>query len=280
MTSDEECVLLLGGFDGIHKGHKKLLDRALSLSLKVGITTITGVKGNELFNIEEREEIFKRAGIDFVIEAEFSESFKDISPEDFIACLISRFNVKAFVCGEDFRFGRDAKGDAELLKESGIPVYVEEICRDENGEKISSTSIKRNISEGRLDIAAKTMLFPFCVTGEVIHGRRMGTAIGFPTANMYYPTSKVKLPEGVYAVSVYIEGKRYIGIANYGRCPTFHVEYKLLESYIDGFSGNLYGERLRVYFHFRIRDVEKFPSDAELKAQLERDIERVREVNL
>lgn len=278
----EPCVFLLGGFDGIHIGHKKLIDRAKRFSLPIGIMTISGIKSpSVLFDVPEREEIFEKLGISFVLEADFSDEFKNISADDFIKIILSRFRIKAFVCGKDFRFGKGAEGTPGFLaRRSHIPVIEEDIDTDGEGRKISTSLIKKEISAGNLSEASAFLVSPFCVTGETIHGRHMGSSLSFPTANMYYPPDKTPLREGVYAVSVYIEGKKYKGIANYGRCPTFRVEYKLLETYIDGFCGDLYGSVLRVYFHFRIRDIKQFPSKEALKAQLEKDIDTVRRVDL
>lgn len=276
------CVFLLGGFDGIHVGHKKLIDRAKSFSLPIGIITISGIKTpSVLFDLSEREEIFEKLGISFVLEAEFSDDFKNISADDFIKKILSRFCVKAFICGKDFRFGRGADGTPEFLKErSCVPVIAEDIDSDAKGRKISTSLIKDEISSGNLSEASSFLVCPFCVTGKVIHGRHVGGSLSFPTANMYYPQGKTPLKEGVYAVSVCIDGKSYKGIANYGRCPTFNVEYKLLETYIDGFDGDLYGRVLRVYFHFKIREIKEFPSKDALKEQLQKDIETVRRIDL
>lgn len=283
LLSDENvfhapCVFLLGGFDGIHCGHKKLIEKAKEFYLPIGMMTINGAKSSSsLFTMEEREEIFEQLGVSFVLETEFSEEFKNTSAEAFLSLITERFNVKAFVCGKDFRFGKGASGTPAFLREkTGILVFDEDISIDGDGRKISTTTVKELLKEGKVEEANRILATPFCVTGEVIHGRRVGESMGFPTANMIYPENKTPIQDAVYAVSVSIGGKKYRGIANYGRCPTFDISYKLVETYIDGFSGDLYGKTLRVYFDAKIRDIKKFSGKEELTAQLSEDIEKVR----
>lgn len=271
------CVFLLGGFDGIHIGHKKLVDKAKSFGLPVGIMTIRGGKGESLFTQEEREVIFEQVGIDFVLEADFTESFKNLSAEDFLALLTQKFNIAGFVCGLDFRFGKGALGSPDFIREkTGIPVFDLDISCDESGNKIGSTSIKQYLRDGEIEKANALLVSKFCVCGEVLHGRQVGRTYGFPTANVVYPVGKTFVKEAVYGVSVNVDGKIYRGIANYGRCPTFEVEYKLLETYLDGFNGDLYGKRITVTFDFKIRNIQKFSGVDELKAQLEKDILTIR----
>ncbi len=275
--SSTPCVFLLGGFDGIHIGHQKLIDKAKSFSLPVGIMTIRGGKGESLFTQEEREEIFERAGIDFVLESDFTESFKNLSAEDFLSLVTEKFFVAAFVCGKDFRFGKGASGTPDFIREkTGLPVFDIDISCDEHGNKIGTRSLKQLLREGEVERANALLVSKFRVSGEVLHGRHIGRTYGFPTANIVYPVGKTFVKEAVYAVTVEAEGRIFRGIANYGRCPTFEVEYKLLETYLDGFSGDLYGKKITVYFDFKIRDIQKFSSAEELKEQLQKDILAIR----
>ncbi len=273
----EECILLLGGFDGVHSGHKKLVDRAMRFSLPVGIMTIRGVKGGgSLFDLSEREEIFENLGISFALEMEFDEKFKNTTAEQFVSDILNKFNVRAFVCGKDFKFGRGAEGDVKALRAiSQREVCAEDISVDSNGNKISTSTVKLLVNEGRVEGVKEILTSPFCVTGEVVHGRSLGGKMGFPTANIAYPSNKTPLKEAVYAVHVYIDGVKYRGIANYGRCPTFDVNYKLLEVYIHGYNGDLYSKTLRVYFDRKIRDIIKFSSKEELIAQLNLDLKEI-----
>lgn len=275
---NEPCAFLLGGFDGLHVGHEKLVKKALEFGIPVGIMTINGGKdGGNLFTVSEREEIFSSIGISFLLETDFSPELRNMSAEDFISLLIKKFNVAVFVCGKDFRFGKGALGSPCFIKDRfGVEVCDEDISLDKNGEKIGAREIKRAIEEGDVSGANALLASPFSVSGKVVHGRCVGRKMGFPTANILYPPDKVRLKEGVYSVRAILDSKEYSGIANFGGCPTFGVEGEKLEVFFDGYSGDLYGRELRVFFDRRIRDIKKFSSENELKEQLAKDISAAR----
>lgn len=270
-------VLLFGGFDGLHTGHKKLLEASKEYRLPIGITTIFGCKNSDaVFTVEERREIFKNAGFAFVCETAFEE-IKDCSAETFVKTLMREYNVKAFVCGTDFRFGKGAVGTPETLKEtSRVEVKVEEILM-RDGEKISSTAIKKHLKEGDVIQANALLGDTFFLMGEVIYGRQVGRELRFPTANIAYPQGKFALKKGVYETRVTLDGNRYSCITNYGARPTFDNGQVLTETYIDGYAGDLYGKKIKVEFIRFLRDVHKFDCAEALRAQLEEDIRRVRE---
>ena len=270
------CVMLLGGFDGLHLGHKRLVKRAKEFDLSIGIMTIAQGKGaHSLFTFEERESIFQNAGIDFVFELPFAE-IKDLSPKAFATLLQSEFSPKVFICGDDFRFGKNAAGGAETLK------HATQVCVEcvklvtMEGEKISSSFIKECLKSGDVEKANLALGEEFFLMGEVFKDRGIGKALGFPTANILYPKEKFPIKLGVYETRVEIDGKEYRCITNYGARPTFEDHNVLTETYIDGFSGDLYGKRLTVRFVRFLRENQKFESIDALKGQLEKDIGRVR----
>lgn len=269
--------MLLGGFDGMHLGHRKLLEKAKSYGLPVGVMTIVGGKDTEnLFTFAERERIFRRLGIDFVFELPFSE-IKPLSPDEFLALLCKEFSPKAFVCGEDFRFGKGAAGTSAMLKESTrVRVDVESLVAI-NGEKVSTTAIKEALSLGDLKRANTLLGEAFFLLGEVVLGRKIGRTLGFPTANIVYPNGKYPLKKGVYETRVEVDGVTYKGVTNYGARPTFLDERVLTETYVDGFSGDLYGKTLEVRFIRFLREIKKFDGTEALQRQLQEDIRRVRE---
>lgn len=268
------CVLLLGGFDGLHIGHKKLLDRAKEYRLPVGIMTILGGKGQALFTLAERREIFARAGIDFFFCEPFTPQFRDTDRETFLTNLLRRYNVRAFVCGEDFRFGKDAAGTPAFLREfTGIPVHALDVLQVD-GKKVGASSVKEYLAAGNIAQANGLLVFPFFLCGTVQQGRHVGHTYGFPTANFSYPPEKFPLKEGVYAIHAELNGKTYRGIANFGPCPTFGVEDRKAEAYFDGFHGDLYGKTVDLVFDGYLRDIRKFPDKAALAAQLREDIRR------
>lgn len=271
------AAMLLGGFDGLHVGHRQLLSRAKESGFPVGLITIVGGKEeNSLFTFSEREEIFRQAGADFVYELPFAE-IKDLSPQAFLEVLEEKFAPKLYVCGEDFRFGAKAAGTPKILKES-THVCVETLSLVEiDGKKVSSTYIKDLLSQGEVERVTELLTHPFFVMGEVYADRKIGRTIGFPTANIRYPQGKYPLKKGVYETLVKVDGVAYKGITNYGARPTFANETVVTETYLDGFEGDLYGATLRVEFVRYLRDIVKFDSVDDLKKQLEKDLKGVRD---
>ena len=268
--------MLLGGFDGLHVGHRRLLSRAKQSGLPVGIMTIIGGKQGNLFTFLEREQIFAKNGVDFVFELPFDE-IKDLSPTQFIGHLCEKFNPKLFVCGEDFRFGADAQGTPEILKQSTrVRVEILPLVEIED-EKISSRKIKDLLSAGEIQKANALLGEEFFLIGKVEKDRQIGRTMGFPTANIPYPKEKFPLKKGVYETRVCLGGTTYKGITNYGARPTFDNEKITTETYLDGFSGDLYEKTLTVKFTRYLRDIQKFEGMEQLKKQLQEDIRRVRE---
>ena len=270
-------MLILGGFDGLHRGHEKLVSRAKTYGLPVGIMTILGGKeGQSLFTLEERKLLFQEAGIDFMFTLHFEE-IKDLSAEAFALLLLENFYVKAFVCGDDFRFGKHAAGNAETLKQATqVRVEVESLLKV-NGKKVSTSQIKELLFAGKIEAANTLLAQEFFLLGTVVKDRQIGRTIGFPTANICYPQDKFSLKKGVYETQVTLQGKTYRGITNYGARPTFHEESVVTETYLDDFAGDLYGQELCVRFLRFLRSIERFESAEALKEQLKTDVRRVRE---
>jgi riboflavin kinase/FMN adenylyltransferase len=271
------AAMLLGGFDGLHVGHCKLLSRAKESGLPVGIMSIVGGKEEKnLFTFREREEIFKREGVDFVFELPFAE-IKDYTPEEFLELLLKEFQPQLFICGEDFRFGAKAKGTPQTLKQAThVHVDVQSLVKID-GDKISSTYIKNLLKNGEVEKANSFLSEPFFLIGEVFSDRQVGRTIGFPTANVAYPMEKYPLKLGVYETRVEIDGITYKGITNYGARPTFDNQTVLTETHLDGFEGDLYGREMKIRFIRFLRDVQKFNGVNALKEQLTKDIRRIRE---
>lgn len=268
-------AMLLGGFDGLHVGHRRLLSRAKESGLPVGVMTIMGGKEGNIFTFAERERIFKSCGADFVFELPFAE-IKSMTPTEFLDFLIKEFAPALFVCGEDFRFGSGAVGTPEIIKTS-TQVRVEILSLVEmGGEKISSRKIKNLLYAGEIEKANALLGENFFLCGKVEKDRQVGRTLGFPTANIPYGDEKFPLKEGVYETRTSVDGKEYKGITNYGARPTFDNDKVVTETYLDGFSGDLYSKELKVNFVRYLRGVQKFASAEALKNQLEKDIQRVR----
>lgn len=281
------ALLVLGCFDAIHLGHRELIKKAKLQAkingLDLGVMMFRDGKGGALvYSFEERLKLLEGLGVKFVLAIDFNEEFMATAPLDFLATIENNINVKAYMSGKDFRFGAKAKGKASTLKsyaeddENGVwYMSVKDVMCD--GEKVSTTLIKSCLDCGDIEKADKLLGSDFNVTGEVVHGAGRGSEqVGFPTINIAYPAAKYPVKSGVYKVYSVIDGVKYYGIANYGNCPTFGDDRIALEVYFDGFSGDLYGATVTVYFLSYIRDIVAFASVEELTAQLNRDIEFIR----
>lgn len=277
------CLLVLGCFDGIHIGHGELLKKAKLQAkingLDLGVMMFTqGKGGRQIATFEERLSLLENYNVKFVYAIDYSDDFKKITYGEFLSTVENQLNVKAYMSGKDFRFGAGAKGKSSTLKK-----YAED---DENGvwylsvkevmfgdEKVSSTLIKSCLEQG--DVAKASLLLGrnYSVTGEVISGANRGkSVVGFPTVNINYPQEKAEVKQGVYSVNCLVDGEVYAGIANYGPRPTFDEEDCVLEAYLDGFDGSLYGKQATIEFIRYLRDIRKFESAEELTAQLKEDL--------
>ncbi|MBR7186842.1 MAG: hypothetical protein IKD43_05105 [Clostridia bacterium] len=265
------CTLLLGGFDGLHFGHGTLLSHASELKHPVCITTLAGAKGGALFTQSEREQVFERAGIDCVYEISFTKEVQNTSAEEFLSKLFDDIFVQAAICGEDFRFGKDAAGTAQLLRlKAPCPVHVMPLA-ESGGEKIAASRLKAHLREGELAALNALLLVPYFIEGTVEHGRAVGRTYGFPTINLSISAEKLLPKEGVYIGYAETPKGSFPAIINFGARPTFEVAEKKIEAYLEGFSGDLYGETVRIYPTRYLRAIEKFPSAEALKEQLEKD---------
>ncbi len=268
--------MLLGGFDGLHLGHRQLLSCAKKSGLPVGAMTILDGKEGSLFTAKERELIFKEAGLDFLFELPFAEIVNK-TPEQFLALLEEKFSPTLYVCGEDFRFGANAAGNPQTIKERGQGCVEVLPLLEMDGEKVSARTVKRRILEGRVEEANEMLGTRFFLLGKVKKDRGVGKTLDFPTANIDYPVEKFPLKKGVYETRVIVDGKEYKGITNFGARPTFENDIVTTETHLDGFDGDLYGRELRIEFVRYLRDIVKFDGAERLKEQLTKDIRRVRE---
>lgn len=278
---DEKIILLLGFFDCLHKGHFELIKKARELRdvkhSKIALFTFKNddfSKNGTLLCYSERIEKAERFGVDCVVAAAFDEAFKNTSYNVFFKGLVGTLNIDAIICGFDYKFGRNAEGDAEILQnlciENNIPVYV--IPKTEaNGEKISTTRIKTLLASGKIREANELLGEPYSITGKVVKGRQVGREIGFPTANINVPKHKFRIKCGVYKTHVVLNGVKYGAITNYGARPTFDLDFVLTETFIKDFSDDIYGSVITVFFDDYIRDIEKFYDIEKLKEQLEKD---------
>jgi riboflavin kinase/FMN adenylyltransferase len=275
----------LGLFDGVHLGHravfadtvkaaeeKNLIPAAVTFS-GLPKTQKDGVKRLILTETEKRIKMGE-AGISAYLPFRF-EDVKDLSPREFILLLTEKYGIGYFVCGEDFRFGAGKSGDADTLRELqkemnfGLTITPEKLS---DGTKISSNEIKKLLRAGDIKSANTQLGYEFYYNLLVIEGSKIGRSIGFPTINQMIPESQVSPRYGVYLSKTEFDGKTYKSLSNIGMKPTVAYAGKpLIETYIEGFDGDLYGRKIKVSLQDFIRSERQFAGLPELKNQLEND---------
>lgn len=276
----KSSAVALGYFDGVHVGHRELISlltqEARSRNLPSYILTFaddiakTKKMTSMIYNIEEKIKIFESLGVDGVIVADF-HSIADLSAEDFVReVLIGSLGAELAISGYNFRFGKGASADSSILSDIMRTNGKEAIVLNEqklDGKQLSSTAIRELISKKRLDEAARMLGAPYFIEGEVVKGLGLGKVYGFPTVNTPIRSSS-PLPSGVYRTAVQIGKKLYTGVTNVGSCPTVKEREIHAETLIADFSGDLYGQSLRIYFLGYLREEKKFESVEELKEQI------------
>ena len=289
-----ECGLVLGNFDGVHRGHRALIDElkrlnakrsprlplgALCFSEHPSYTLGEGVP--RLCSNEEKMEIFRRAGLQFVIFCSFPD-LMHLSPEAFVRdILVNICHCRMAVCGYNYTFGAKGAGKAEdlarLLQESGADASIVAPVTD-GRHVISSTVIRDMLERGHPEDAARLLGRPYTLTGKVARGKHVGRVMGFPTANLTFDAKQVIPAHGVYAVTVKIGRRSYFGISNIGTRPTFQDgDHVTCETFLFEFNGDLYGKTLQVCFLHFLREERPFANQSALQAQIERDIATARE---
>lgn len=277
----------LGSFDGLHSGHLSLVNKIIELANENKDRSIvytfknhprTLIKGATspklLMDNESKEEILEALGVDLIYFEEFNEEYMKLTPEGFIKYLCEKFKVKGIVVGFNYRFGYKNIGNIKMLKELstkyGYELYVMEPCNYEN-EVISSTRIRNELLNGNVDKAMKMLNRPYIIKGKVVHGKKLGRTIGFPTANLDYSKEALIPRKGVYYTNVQWQDKIYKGITSVGNNPTVNGDKLTIETYILDFNNDLYGHNIKVYFIKKIRDEKKFNSIDDLVIQLKKD---------
>ena len=282
----------IGNFDGLHIGHQAILKKIKNNSEKFNAKTIvffTEPHAAEYFakirdiNADtpprispwrEKVKLLEKNEIDFAFFLKFNDSLRTMSPENFISEILESINLVTFTVGDDFRFGQDRKGDIELLrnwgKEKNILIEnTETILFD--SMRISSSRIRRALTENNFDLAENLLGRPYTFSGKVVHGQHLGRTIDIPTANIWLPKQKLPI-NGVYAVECYLNNQIIQGIANMGVRPTIGGSSPVLEIHLFEFDKDIYSERLIVKFIKKIRDEKKFDNLDMLKLQIQEDI--------
>lgn len=293
----KNSAVSLGKFDGVHRGHRLLLQEILKRKdliptvFTFGISSETGecisksgtpvIPGRQIYSQQEKDIILQGMGIKREILFPFTPETRTISPAEFIEhILIEHLDAKLICVGEDFRFGRDRVGNVALLKEYApkygyeLKIYPKLMAGD---EVISSTRVRTLLTQGELDQANELLGGIYFVQGEVIHGNALGRTMNMPTANIFPAPEKVLLPSGVYATTVILDGQAYHAVTNVGRKPTVGSDRIGIESCLLDFDADIYGEEIQVQFLRFLRPEKKFSDLKALQQQMERDKEHARQ---
>jgi len=291
ITPRGETLLTIGVFDGVHAGHRYLLEklqkRAAKKNLLSGVVTFSPHPQSVLHphnqlpwlsNLEDRIRAFQELGINIVAVLTFSPKVAQLSAREFISLVKKQLRMRGIMVGPDFTLGRGREGDINLLRALGremkfsvevIPPYTI------NGEVVSSTLIRRALAQGDMRKVERLMGRHFYLGGKVITSDKRGRVLGFPTANLDIKPQQALPGNGIYATIAQVDGKQFSSATNIGIRPTFGEGEKTVETHLLNYKGDLYGKDMRLEFVQKLRDEQRFPSSEELKAQIEKDVREV-----
>ncbi|MBS4536002.1 bifunctional riboflavin kinase/FAD synthetase [Clostridium sp. D2Q-14] len=290
---EDETVICLGSFDGIHRGHKALIEDVIKESKEKGLKSLVFTFSNHpasiisdrnepklLINNDQKIKMFQKLGIDYLIMIPFSIEFMKVAPEKFVKnILIDNLNVKKIVVGFNYRFGYKGKGTTRLLEELGIKYeFKVDIVSPVKykGDVVSSTTIRKLISEGNVRRASKFLDRYFSLEGKVIHGKKRGRSMGFPTVNIQLSSNYILPKKGVYETETIYNSHKYKSLTSISINPTFECERDIsVETYILNFNKEIYSENIEINFIKYIRDIIKFKSKDELIKQLKLDVNSI-----
>ncbi len=285
------CVLTIGNFDGLHRGHATVLNELKTIAARQGLATAVLTfepHPREVFtpesaparlsSLREKLEYFARAGIDYVVVQRFDSRFAGIDAETFRdRIVIEHLNARHVLVGDDFRFGARRGGDFAFLKHNPRISAGNMPTMDYHGERISSTAVRAALSAGNLELAERLLGRPYSISGRVVQGDRLGRQLGFPTANIEIRHNRPPL-FGIFVVEVHGLGQPVPGVASLGRRPTVKNPdaRPVLEVHLFDFNQDIYRRHLRVDFLQKLRNEEKYPDLASLTAQIAKDCENAR----
>ena len=280
-------AIALGTFDGIHLGHRKLIEELHHQKRLYGYQTVVYTFINhplQLLNPEmepqrimllgERIKEFSNMGIDLLVLNPFDEVFSQQTPQVFLKHLYDSFPVKSLIVGFNFRFGHKGAGDRSYLEQEAARTGIELVCVppvEYKNEVVSSSLIRKKISEGKVAGAAELLAQPYFINGIVIRGYARGKELGFPTANLQYSTKKVLPENGVYLTKCRYKQKHYWGLTSVGTNPTFSTMGFHIETYLLDFDETIYGQHLHIRFYNWLRGEMKFDHVDDLIFQMEQD---------
>ena len=289
-----ETALTIGFFDGVHLGHRHLIDNLKGKAAGEGLLPVvvtfnrhprlvlgSGAGLAYLTGFDERRRLLEGLGVGLVATLSFTKELADLSARDFVGLLKRHLRMKAMVIGPGFALGRGREGDEAALRTLGQELdFTVDVASPLTlgGELVSSTSIRSSLSQGDMAKVNRFLGRPFSLGGPVVRGVERGRGLGFPTANLAIDRERALPPDGVYVTRAYIDGWEYKSVTNIGVRPTFGEEGRTVEVYILDFEGDLYAQSLRIELLERLRGEIKFASPDELKEQIAKDVERARAI--
>jgi riboflavin kinase/FMN adenylyltransferase len=287
--STKKTILTLGTFDGVHIGHKKILERltqntengkyeSLVLTFFPHPRMVLQEKSEiKLLNtIPEKSKLLEKSGIENLVIHPFNESFSRLTAEEFVhSILVNQFHIQKIIIGHDHRFGRNRTANIDNLIAFGAEYgfEVEQISAQEIQDvSVSSTKIRKALLDGNMSLANEYLGYAYFLTGEVVKGKQLGRTIGFPTANIQIKEDYKLIPKnGVYAVKAFIGQKEVFGMMNIGFNPTVNGQKQTIEVNLFDFDADIYGEKLEISLLKYLREEQKFGSVDLLKEQLNQD---------
>ncbi len=291
---EEGCAVAVGKFDGIHRGHKRLLHEifeAKKLGLKTAVFTFDpspavffqGENVKELMTREEKRIAFEEMGVDYLVEYPFGAQTAAVSPKDYVnEFLLDKMNAKFIAAGEDVSFGRKGAGNAKLLMElsiqRGVQVRViKKLCH--SGREISSSYVRQEVENGNMELVTELLDEPFFISGTVERGNQIGRKLGMPTVNLHPQLMKIMPPGGVYFSTITYGQQTFYGVTNIGYKPTVESAdgkgNRLgVETYIYDFDEDIYDKDIVVHLHHYERGEQKFKNLDELREAIQGDVEK------
>ena len=282
-------VLTLGMYDGVHIGHQTIINQLNQIAEEVGGESVLltfdphprmvlqpNCDLKFIYTLDEKEDALNRLGLDHLIIHPFTKEFSQLSSLEFVRdLLVNQINIHTLVIGYDHHFGKNREGNYEQLeilsKEYGFNlVQIEAV--DCNDVAVSSTKVRKALAEGNIDYVNQALGFPYPLSGEVVHGDKLGRTLGFPTANLKVDDLKIVPSHGVYSVNVFVDEQKYLGLLSIGiRATVTNSQELRVEANILDFNQDIYGKTIRLEFLDKIRDEKKFNGLDELIEAMNQD---------
>ena len=290
-SQKNESIITIGTFDGVHKGHKIVIDQ-LKNNLNLTPLVITFNKSpkeiinkdpiQSIYEIRTKKKLIENLGVKEIISIDFDDSIKNLKADEFISLLKKYLKLKVLVIGEDTTIGKDKIGKknglSDLLLKFDVNLKLIEV-KESNKKKISSSEIKKQIFNGNLKEVNENLQNKYFMEGDVIEGKKLGRKLGYPTANLNFSKEIVIPKDGIYKTISVLGDESFSSITSIGNNPTFNEELKTIETYIIDFNQNIYNQKLKIIFIDFIREQIKFDNEQDLVSQMNKDLKKIMKDN-